>query len=562
MSNKVEFIGTRIGSAAYAGDEASYGKAKAFDDDYTSFFVANDDTVNHIGIDVGAGKSVIVDQISITAREESYNSASFLNRGAQYWDYKTSDTSATAGLTTRAQHTEFSNRWNYHRQRNIMNVKGAGRFHIITMSLYGTTGLSEVVFIGDFVAGVDCRPMPPVITPGGGRVPNGKAIQITSLTTSATIYYTLDGTTPTTSSTRYIGPFVIKPSGTLTIKAVATDATFSTTSSVVTTAVFTGDLIKPRSDLYDTRGLIFDGHGGHVIPWRNKYWWVGFAMNRGSTGDSEMGSGLHMYSTRDFLTVEYEGQVCQGIPFGVASLDNWQIQRPHILDLTAVNGTFVMWVLAGTGYPGASAHVLTATSLKGPWSLVRSAVTPNSHGYKDGYAVRLSNGKNYLVYAPTSYNSIFITELSRDATQVTSTEVELLWTTGRESPILFEHNSRLWLICSLGNFYSDAQTYDPRYLSCPGNDPITGTWTSIAAAASIFSEGDPLGTIYQGQPTCVFKRIGDNQPFYVSDFWNGPGTVSNLYLSRPTLLPMKFPTATTLRVMREPTFNFRLYPTG
>jgi len=75
----------------------------------------------------------------------------------------------------------------------------------------------------------------------------GKKIEFTSSTSGVTFYYTLDGTTPTTKSTRYNGKFLISTSGTKTVKVIAykngsvsdvqqTTVTVGSTSSVSTSA--------------------------------------------------------------------------------------------------------------------------------------------------------------------------------------------------------------------------------------------------------------------------------------------------------------------------------------
>lgn len=60
----------------------------------------------------------------------------------------------------------------------------------------------------------------PVITPTGGIIfnPNPTTVTITCETDGATIYYTTDGTDPTTSSSLYEGPFIIEAG---TVKAMA-----------------------------------------------------------------------------------------------------------------------------------------------------------------------------------------------------------------------------------------------------------------------------------------------------------------------------------------------------
>ncbi len=74
----------------------------------------------------------------------------------------------------------------------------------------------------------------PVFSLPGGTYTGTQRVRITTATPNATIYYTLNGTIPTTSSTRYIGRIYVSTSE--TIKAVAVAAGFTT--SAVTSAVY------------------------------------------------------------------------------------------------------------------------------------------------------------------------------------------------------------------------------------------------------------------------------------------------------------------------------------
>jgi len=60
---------------------------------------------------------------------------------------------------------------------------------------------------------------PPVITPAGGRLPIGHEISISSASENVQIYYTLDGSTPTSSSLVYSDAIVLQRN--VTVKAIA-----------------------------------------------------------------------------------------------------------------------------------------------------------------------------------------------------------------------------------------------------------------------------------------------------------------------------------------------------
>ena len=75
----------------------------------------------------------------------------------------------------------------------------------------------------------------PVITPAAGTYAVPQTVSITDATAGATIYYTLDGSTPTTSSTIYGVPFIV--SATTTVKTMAVAS--GDTQSAVATAAYT-----------------------------------------------------------------------------------------------------------------------------------------------------------------------------------------------------------------------------------------------------------------------------------------------------------------------------------
>jgi len=79
-------------------------------------------------------------------------------------------------------------------------------------------------------------PSPPTLLPAAGIVLSGQAVSFTGCT--GTTYYTIDGTTPTTSSTAYSAPFALQTtSGSETVKGVCYAS--STYSSIVSAAYTT-----------------------------------------------------------------------------------------------------------------------------------------------------------------------------------------------------------------------------------------------------------------------------------------------------------------------------------
>jgi len=90
------------------------------------------------------------------------------------------------------------------------------------------------------VCGVNPFPPPPVISPAGGTFTDSVTVTITDSAPSTTIYYTLDGTTPTTNSALYSAPLLLTSNTWL--QAIASQ---SANISAVSSANFVSDTINP-----------------------------------------------------------------------------------------------------------------------------------------------------------------------------------------------------------------------------------------------------------------------------------------------------------------------------
>ena len=75
----------------------------------------------------------------------------------------------------------------------------------------------------------------PTFSPAAGTYSSAQSVTISDATSGATIYYTTNGTTPTTSSTQYTGPITVSSTETLEAIAVAT----GDTNSAVASATYT-----------------------------------------------------------------------------------------------------------------------------------------------------------------------------------------------------------------------------------------------------------------------------------------------------------------------------------
>jgi N-acetylneuraminic acid mutarotase len=78
----------------------------------------------------------------------------------------------------------------------------------------------------------------PVITPTAGTYPAGQLVTLSDGTPGATIYFTTNGITPTTSSPTYTAPFLV--GATQTVQAIAVESSFSNSEVSTTSYIIIG----------------------------------------------------------------------------------------------------------------------------------------------------------------------------------------------------------------------------------------------------------------------------------------------------------------------------------
>jgi hypothetical protein len=87
---------------------------------------------------------------------------------------------------------------------------------------------------GRYIIGGSPTAATPTFSPGAGTYSSAQSVSISDATSGATIYYTTNGTTPTTTSTEYTGPITVSP----TEKLQAIAATKEDTDSGVASAAY------------------------------------------------------------------------------------------------------------------------------------------------------------------------------------------------------------------------------------------------------------------------------------------------------------------------------------
>jgi hypothetical protein len=173
----------------------------------------------------------------------------------------------------------------------------------------------------------------PTISPAGGSYSGDASVQVTLSGSSAgaDIYYTLDGSTPTTGSTKYSGTFTIF--GSTTIKAIAYGANSQPASAVASSSYSFSQAQKAIA-------LSTDVLGYHLVY-----------------GDSGGSGNFFVYNTTALTS--------GGMPFTVSSSDQWiTIQTPSgvAFQQGASGNLMTQFGIAPFAGPGGRTGTITITA--------------------------------------------------------------------------------------------------------------------------------------------------------------------------------------------------------
>ena len=103
------------------------------------------------------------------------------------------------------------------------DIASPGAFQVFVENFpTGWTGCAVFGYQTFLVEGKGAPAATPVFSPGPGKYTQSQMVSISDRSTGATIYYTTDGTVPTTSSPVYTGPISVGVTETLKADATAT----------------------------------------------------------------------------------------------------------------------------------------------------------------------------------------------------------------------------------------------------------------------------------------------------------------------------------------------------
>jgi hypothetical protein len=558
----VEYLpANQIGTPGSFGGDPARTKAAVFDGDFYTFFQGPDPGGDWAGIDLGVGKAGQAHEVwyAPAVGDATYDhEARAVGLKIQASNDPTFATGVVTLYTVPADPAPVGREWT----KVPVDTGGVPyRCYRALSQPIGYVSLAGLRVFGDPVVSVAQAPAPPMPSPWGGRFPAGeRVVTLPTVTTTAAVYYTTDGTTPNNTKTLYTGPFLLAIGGSgTTLKAVAYDPTLSTPYSDVVSVDFYPWGFKPNQVWYDDRGNRIQAQGGDAVYWGGRWWWFGMGSNRWMGAiDVNDHYATNLYSSSDLLNWRFEGAVLP-TPYTGA-----QMYRVHVFYSDADS----RWVLWANNFVQGGQWLQQAVSAgpdpRGPWTWLPTTPPggrPNGHYFNDANRLVTADGTNYIVnrtgdelYGGTAGFDIFALNAAR--TGPTGTVLNLA--DNNEAPTPFERQGVHFLACGHSNYYDDSITYHPAYRVCTDPTPL-GTW---AAQADLFTS-DPLGTPYNAQPNMVLVLPGKVDGYlYASDKWfqkSQSPLGQGIWESTQVWLPLTFPTSTTVQAQRPATWDLSYF---
>ncbi len=271
----------------------------------------------------------------------------------------------------------------------------------------------------------------------------------------------------------------------------------------------------PGKEWLDTEGKPIHAHGGSIITVDGVYYWYGENKERTDGKNNIWHWGVRCYASRDLYNWKDKGLIIPpdlenpNSPLHPTSM----MDRPHIL-FNKRTGKFVCWLKIMERDGGQASTILTADSILGPYTVVRTGLHPLGMSAGDFDLAAASDGKGYY-YFERVHSETVCADLTDDYTDVTG-----FYSTHfphhegppfvREATAHFSRRGKHYLITS------GTTGYKPN----PSEAAVADTWHGPYTLLGDPHPGDGSRTSYHSQISSVFKVPGKKDLYIaLADRW-------------------------------------------
>lgn len=335
---------------------------------------------------------------------------------------------------------------------------------------------------------------------------------------------------------------------------------------------------RPGEIWPDDKGVHINAHGGGILFHEGTYYWFGEHKVAGKAGNFAH-VGVHVYSSKDLANWKDEG-----VAFKVSEDPKDEIRKGCVLERPKVlfnpkTRKFVMWFHyeANGRYDSAQCAVAVADRVTGPYRFLEK-IRPNA-GYwpmnvpdaekkplspeeqaayapmrfnggpdtmRAGYLVLRAQSKGgqmardmsafvdddgtaYLIYASEHNGTLQLSQLDETYTKHVGKYIRIAPMGLNESPALFKHAGRYYLITSRCNGWNPS---DARLFTAPS---IWGPWEQLGNPC--VGPEDRTRITFESQSTHVLPVQGKKDAFiFMADRWRPDNAIDGRYV----WLPIRF----------------------
>lgn len=294
-------------------------------------------------------------------------------------------------------------------------------------------------------------------------------------------------------------------------------------------------MLKNGVDILDQNGEPVHAHGGQIIQFNYRYYWIG--------EDRRGRNKVSCYSSKDMVNWQFENCILSldsptlshyvrtdftmEIDGEIADIgEGCNIERPKVL-YNEKTGQWVMWMHweKPADYGEARCAIAVSDSITSEFTYLGS-FNPVGHMSRDCTLFKDDDGTAYFISAARDNADMMIYRLSDDYLSIDE-HVRTLWPGQyREAPVVFKKDGYYYMLTSGCTGWSPNQT---KYSF---SKSITGKWSPLKDI------GDENS--FRSQPTWVIPIYGHCRKnyLYIGDRWEGEKL--NYYKSTYVFLPLEF----------------------